>query len=320
MKRFASLAGGLLALLCLGFFVHALGEHWSGIRDIPLGAKAYGGMAAALALYCATYLTGAKSWQLILRSLGSQLDYRGSLGILTISQFAKYLPGNVGHHFGRVLLARRVGVGTDVAITSVGLDTVLAVSAAAFCAFGAIQLLPEIGTRYGFAVGRNVGIAMAASAIVIGIALAFPVPRDHLAGAVRRCRNLVARGNRTRSAVAWFQYLINFALGAAALGCISAVLATQALPGLPNLIGIYAVAWLIGFLVPGAPAGLGVREALLVLGLSPLLGQDVAAATTALFRVVTVAGDGIVFALGWATAQPHIRRAGAISAGSEKTK
>ena len=320
MKRFASLAGGLLALLCLGFFVHALGKHWSEIRDIPLDAGVYGGMAAALALYCATYLTGAKSWQLILRSLGSRLDYRRSLGILTISQFAKYLPGNVGHHFGRVLLARRVGVGTDVAITSVGLDTVLAVSAAAFCALGAMQLLPEIGARYGFAVGRNMAIAMALGAIVVGIALAFPVSRAHLAGAVRRCRNLVARGNRMRSATAWFQYLINFGLGAAALGCICAALATQGLPGLPSLVGIYAVAWLVGFLVPGAPAGLGVREALLVLGLSPLLGQDVATATTALFRVVTVAGDGIAFVLGWATAHPQIRRAGATSAGSERTK
>lgn len=320
MKRFASLAGGLLALLCLGFFVHALGEHWSGIRNIPLGAKAYGGMAAALALYSATYLTSAKSWQLLLHSLGSPLDYRRCLGILTISQFAKYLPGNVGHHFGRVLLARRVGVGMDVSVTSVGLDTVLAVSAAAFCALGAIQLLPEIGARYGFALGRNAAIAAIASAIVIGTALAFPVLRNHLAWAMRRCRNLVARGNRVRSAAAWFQYVINFALGAAALGCISAALVLQAPPGLSNLMGIYAVAWLIGFLVPGAPAGLGVRETLLVLGLSPLLGQDVAAATTALFRIVTVAGDGIVFALGWATAHSQIRRAGSINAGSERTK
>jgi len=277
-------------------------------------------MAAALVLYCATYLTGAKSWQLILRSLGNRLDYRGSLGILTISQFAKYLPGNVGHHFGRVLLARRAGIGADAAIISVGLDTVLAVSAAAFCAVGALQLLPEVFARYGLAAGRNVAIAAAVGIVVVGIALAFPVTRGHLAGAMRHCRNLVARGNRARSAVAWFQYLINFALGAAALGCIAAALAGQALPGLPALVGIYAVAWLIGFLVPGAPAGLGVREALLVLGLSPLLGQDVATATTALFRVVTVAGDGIAFALGWATAHPHIRRVGAIGAGSERTK
>jgi glycosyltransferase 2 family protein len=320
IKRFASLAGGLLAVVCLGFFAHAVGKHWQAIRDIPLDATVYGSMAGALVLYCATYVTGAKSWQLILHSLGSRIDYRESLCILTISQFAKYLPGNVGHHFGRVLLARRAGIGTDTAITSVGLDTVLAVSAAALCALGALQMLPEIFGRYGFAVGRNVAIVIATGAIIVGIALAFPAARGHLAGAMRHCRNLVAHGNRARSAKAWVLYLINFALGAAALGCISAALTTEALPGFANVIGIYAVAWLVGFLVPGAPAGLGVREALLVLGLSPLLGQDAATATTALLRVVTVAGDGIAFALGWATAHPHIRRIVTTSAGSERTK
>lgn len=320
MKRLASLAGGLLAALCLGFFVHALGKHWSGIRDVPLGPHVYGGMAAALALYCATYLTGAKSWQLILRSLSSRLGYRESLGILAISQFAKYLPGNVGHHFGRVLLARRAGIGTDIAITSVGLDTVLALSAGAFCALGAMQLWPDINARYGVAVGRNVAIAVVTAAVAAGVALAFPVPRGHLAKALRHCRNLVAGGNRVRSAMAWLQYLANFALGASALGCICAALSTEPLPGMSSLVGIYALAWLVGFLVPGAPAGLGVREALLVLGLSPLLGQDVATVSTALFRIVTIAGDGLVFALGWATAHPHIRHVDAVGAGSERTK
>lgn len=320
MKRFASLAGGLLALLCLGFFFHALTKQWSGIRDISLSPRVYGGMAAALALYSATYVTSAKSWQLILRSLNNWLDYHSALSILTISQFAKYLPGNVGHHFGRVLLARRVGIDTDVAITSVGLDTVLAMAAASFCALGAVQLLPEIGARYGFAIGRNLAMVLGAGALVVGLALAVPLMRGHLTGAMRRCRNLVAHGNRMRSALAWFQYLLNFALGAAALACISAALAPQVLPGLASLIGIYSVAWLIGFLVPGAPAGLGVREVLLVLGLSPSLGLEVATAVTALFRVVTVAGDGIAFALGWATASPRIRRLGTNSVGSQGTQ
>lgn len=320
MKRLASLAGSVLALLCLGFFVHTLAKHWSGLRDIAVGPQVYGGMAAALALYGATYLTGGKSWQLVLHSLGNQLDYRSSLGILTISQLAKYLPGNVGHHFGRVLLARRVGVDTDIAITSIGLDTMLAVSASVFCALGAAQFLPEISARYGIAVGRNLAVALVVGALAVSVALAFSVPRTHLTNATRRCRGLVARGNRLRSAMAWFQYLANFLLGATALGCISATLAPQALPAFSSLIGIYSIAWLIGFLIPGAPAGLGVREALLVLGLSPALGQDAATATTALFRVVTVAGDGMAFAIGYVTASPGIRRAGAIGVESERTK
>jgi hypothetical protein len=32
------------------------------------------------------------------------------------------------------------------------------------------------------------------------------------------------------------------------------------------LTGLFAVAWISGFIVPGAPAGLGIREAILVTG------------------------------------------------------
>lgn len=306
MRRAASLAGAVFAVFCLGFFLHALGKHWAAIGEIPWGPKLWLGMASALTLYGATFLTGARSWQLVLRSLSERIDYRQAVGILTISQFAKYLPGNVGHHFGRVLLARRIGLSADVGITSIGLDTVIAISSAAVCMIGALHLLPEISARYGSALVRNLVLGAVLIVCMALLALAFPISRRHLGNALRRCSKLGAAGNRARTAMAWFQYVVSFALGALALGSITAALGAG-FPPIVSLIGIYATAWLIGFLVPGAPAGLGVREALLVLGLSPLVGADAATAATALFRVVTVAGDGIAFALGWATASRDIR-------------
>lgn len=307
MRRVASLLGGLVALLCLGFFLRALVRHWSDIGEISLGTQAYAGMAIALALYLATYLTGAKSWQLVLRSLEAAPGYRRALGILAVSQFGKYLPGNVGHHFGRVLLARRVGLRDEIVVTSIGLEAVLAVVSASAFALGALHLLPDLGERYGVALARNVAIAFAVVAMALLLALAMPRLRGHLGRAVRRCSELVAARNRQRTAMALLQYAASFVLGAAALGAIGMGLGA-ALPPFFTLVGVYAVAWLAGFLLPGAPAGLGVREALLVLGLSPMLGQEAATAATALFRVVTVAGDGLMFGLGWALAGTELRR------------
>lgn len=307
MKRAATFVGAAVAVGCLGFFLHAVGRHWSALGDMCWGGALYSGMAAALVLYCATFLTAAGSWQLVLRTLGQRIDYRQAFGILTISQVAKYLPGNVGHHFGRVLLARRVGLPADVTITSIGLDTLLAVSSAAACAIGALHLLPEISARYGAALVRNLALAATLIVVVASLALAFPASRRHLGNGLRRCGELGATGNRGRSAMAWVQYLASFTLGALALGCIVVALGAR-FPAPAGLVGIYAVAWLVGFLMPGAPAGLGVREALLVLGLTPLADAGTATATTALFRVVTVTGDGIAFALGWATASNDIKR------------
>lgn len=51
------------------------------------------------------------------------------------------------------------------------------------------------------------------------------------------------------------------------------------------------LAWMAGYLVPGAPGGLGVREAVLLLGLAPTVGEPSALAAAASYRMVTVLSD-----------------------------
>lgn len=297
MKRLASIAGAVLALLCLGYFVVALRTHWEAIRAIATGPGALAGMAVALVLYAATYLAGAKSWQLVLRTMGHAIEYRASLSIIAVSQLAKYLPGNVGHHFGRVLLARRAGLPADVTLTSVFLDTLLALGAAVACAFGAWHLWPAIAALHGDALARNLAIAACAGIVLVALGFALRATRRHAHALLQRAAALFRSGHRGASLMAWVSYLCSFALGAGALAAIAGGL-HAATPPMLEVLAVYAIAWLVGFLVPGAPAGLGVREAILIFGLSPLLGRDVATATTALMRVVTVAGDGLVFLLG----------------------
>ena len=85
------------------------------------------------------------------------------------------------------------------------------------------------------------------------------------------------------------------------LGLCAALLARAffgAAAPFPRLAGVFAAAWVAGFVTPGAPAGLGVREAVLAGGLRPIYGPEVALALPLLFRMVTVTGDGVAFALG----------------------
>ena len=54
---------------------------------------------------------------------------------------------------------------------------------------------------------------------------------------------------------------------------------------------------MIGFLTPGAPSGIGIREALLVYFLGPELGAAQAIVIAALFRVATISGDLLFWAV-----------------------
>jgi hypothetical protein len=68
--------------------------------------------------------------------------------------------------------------------------------------------------------------------------------------------------------------------------------------------GALALAWLAGFATPGAPAGVGVREAILILALTGSLGDEASTLVALAFRLVTTGGDVLLFALGAALPLP----------------
>ena len=68
-------------------------------------------------------------------------------------------------------------------------------------------------------------------------------------------------------------------------------------PPLTVIIAANAVAWVAGFVTPGAPGGIGVREFVLVMLLKPYGLAEVAVTVAAQMRLVTVAGDFIFYLL-----------------------
>ena len=62
----------------------------------------------------------------------------------------------------------------------------------------------------------------------------------------------------------------------------------NSLSSLLYIIGLYALAYSVGFLVPFAPAGIGIRETVLVIGTSALLQEDNALILASLNRVIYI--------------------------------
>src|SRR5213593_1927323 len=103
-------AFGLLMLLAsLAFFLPYLYANAGHLRDIEWSPRAIGGFGLAV-LLCATVLAiGSVNWFALLRVSGVPVGMLNSSVIFFTAQFAKYLPGNVAHHVGRVALARAYG-------------------------------------------------------------------------------------------------------------------------------------------------------------------------------------------------------------------
>jgi uncharacterized membrane protein YbhN (UPF0104 family) len=292
MKRALYWLGGLLSLLCAWYFVRSLGRHWDAVASIPWGRRpVLVASALALVLYVSTYAVAAGVWQRCLAALGTQFDYRRAAIVLAISQFGKYLPGNVGHHVGRLALARGAGIPLDAAVASILLETMLEVQAGVACSLPAVELLLRVARDRLPSHGAQAD-ALLSLAACAGLVLAGGLGWFWFRGLETRPLRLATSGRSL--VVAWAGLCGSFALGGTALYVLCTALSTTTGSWM-DVAGVYAAAWLLGFLVPGSPAGLGIRELVLLLGLSPMYGTSSATMAAALLRLVTVAGDGLVF-------------------------
>lgn len=275
------LVGTALLVLSLVYVGATIVRNWSFVESARVSNGAW--LLACIAAYGVSHLSTGLSWPLAIRQLGIDISLRDGLKIGLVAQIGKYLPGNVAHYAGRGALATQIGI----SLKSSGIST-------------AIEL----------------GSAISAVILVAGIGLLFDprplawLPRVSLSGIAILAAVLIGLVGT------WLWLFRRGARGALLAGpvlCLSASFLlsslslyalTQALgfPGLtvPVALGAFTLAWGAGFVVPGAPAGLGVREAVLLTMLSPTLGTGPAVVITLLHRLITAIVDAVAATIGYA--------------------
>jgi glycosyltransferase 2 family protein len=279
IMRMAALLLVAAALAYLGFAIDA---HWRQLSSFDWSQVSLGMLAISSVAYGISLVTTALAWPAILRSLGEYLRMREALAIGLTAQIGKYVPGNVAHYMSRAALARRAHVTFRQSGASTILEFTSAVLAALIVAAVALSL-STTGIRVTWEKLAMTGAA--ASALVVATSLAV---------------NWLSQARLPLSAwirpVLWL--IASFILAGFSIHIILVKLgAAHEISPLVS-IGLYAIAWTAGFVIPGAPAGLGVREAVLVGSLAGLVGAPSALVAAALHRLLTAGTDGIVSLVG----------------------
>lgn len=315
MKRWLHLLGVAIAVAALAYFtVHAYrslqGQDLSGLLQPKVMLA-----GALLTAFCTLLVPlTAVAWSWLLHGLGQPAPFATTGAVLATTQIGKYLPGNVAHHLGRVVIARAHGLDTSKTLVSMGYEILLVVVACAHV--GALTLLwspPAVFADWPLAQYRG--------PLVIGIsagALALMLAAPRLAGLITRLRSgspepagllsHVHPGWRT-SFCCYLAYVLNFALVGIGLWAVANALSPDPVSAasLVLLIGAFASSWIMGFLAPGAPAGLGIREAVLLLWLGNAFGATISVALIVMLRIATTLGDLVNFAWG-SMALARVRR------------
>ncbi len=275
---------GVLVLAALASCAVAVGSQGGKIRD-ALGQLSAGRLVLAACAVLVASVATMLSWRCILADLGSPLRLRPAARVFFVSQLGKYLPGSVWPVLAQVELGRdlRVPPGRSAVVAvitlAIGVTTGLLVAAAT------LPLAEPHALR-----------AYAWAFLVVPLLLVLLHPRvlnpllSRLFRLARRTPptdRLTAAGIATAAGwalVAWLAYGLQLAVLVQDLKATPSSLVLLA-------VGAFSLAWTVGFLVVVAPAGAGVREAVLVLTLSPVLPAAAALLVALVSRVLLTFAD-----------------------------
>lgn len=298
--KYLRLIGYALLVGSVVYFGIALWRHAGTMPTIAWNTATASGVVAVILLHMAQLLSTGFAWHLWLRAIGEPSQPWLAIVLTAFSQFAKYVPGSVAHHIARVAVAQRYHISVAGVVVSIGLEM-----GGALMVAGLIAL----------AIGSGVGLPQLAETIrpgtasllaVILLALGLPCVGIWLLG--RHRPKWVGRWLRLDhlrypppgTIIGCFLF---YALNMALCGLILSLLGIQIF-GASELhllfnIGLFSLAWIAGVVVLAAPGGLGIREAILLAGLTPLYGAGAALGITITYRVLGTIGDGLGFLFGY---------------------
>lgn len=222
-------------------------------------------------------------WALMVRALGSEVGFLASITLSYRTQFAKYLPGNVFHHIGRVVLAKQLEIKAAIAGTATIMESIALVLVAGL-----------IGLSFLFTQGYGIPavVVVATGAIVLVIVLIYPQLRRKLG--ITEALNV--------EHLHWglfgsLSYVFVFFLQAGMFILFAGVLAEPLQMSFVRIVEMVSVTWAAGFIVIGAPGGVGVREAAYSLfSISPEMNVNLLFVASWM-RISSVLGDLFCFGL-----------------------
>lgn len=271
-----------LTVLVTWFIVERLGPGLSELADAEgLGPPRWGWLAASCLVLAGGYAASGWIWGRMVRDLGGpRLSAGRAVRIYLVANLGRYVPGKLWQIAGLALLARRAGVSPAVATAAAVVGQAVGLAAATL--IGALSVLRSdagVSASLVWSVLGGATIVVAALAIP---ALFRPLVRLWLRVAARRSPDDATVG--TLEGLRWLTlYTLNWAAYALAFWLLVRGLSLQ---GDLFVVGpAFAAAYVFGYAALFAPAGLGVREASLIVLLAPTLGPAGAALAATAGRV-----------------------------------
>jgi uncharacterized membrane protein YbhN (UPF0104 family) len=277
-----------VAVLAVGV---ALWRNWSAVRA-DLAQLGWADLLASGAAGLVAVVCTGLAWRVVLAGLGHPVALRPAMALYSAGQLGKYVPGAVWVVAIQAELGRRLRIPRAGMVLSYLVAVLVAVVTG-----GLVGLLALTGSGRADVWGLALGLA--GVAVVLGVAVARPAAvnagiRWVAARLGRELPQVALPGRALATAGAWAT------AGWLGFG-LHAWLLARPLGAGPELVapvtGAFALAFVAGLLLVPLPAGVGVREAVLVAMLAGSIGAAGALTVGLVSRLVLVVVDVVLAAV-----------------------
>lgn len=283
LKRWLRPVMNLVAVVFVVLAAYDVVRRWDETKvEISVGAT----LVSCLPLLLSCVVQGVAWILLVERMAGRRVPKLPALSVYLASQLARYTPGKVGLPIVRMDGAPRLGLKRGVVGASVFIEALSWIATGGILGFTLLFLgRPKEGL--GGLVGQLSAPFLALS--LLGGVVLLAVDRARYPAFLRKLLAPEGEGPLVPLRLPLVQFVY---WGLAAL---HGYWLTLALGGEPQaalpVMGFYVIAPVAGFVVLAAPAGLGVREAMLLAGLGPLIGSAAALGAAAISRAVSLVAE-----------------------------
>jgi Predicted integral membrane protein len=228
-----------------------------------------------------------------------KIPFRDFSWIINKSNLMKYIPGNVFQYVGRNELAIRYKLShVDVAFCTM-FDIALNIASVFFLSIIFYsQGIEKWFNKYGISSFYIIFIIIA----VIGVAIliVFLKKKERVKNFYKKTQVFFKKQSITKiiRCIAYYMFL-GIIVSLLYVLILHFIVGTAITPdNFFAIMGAYQLSWLLGFIVPGAPGGIGIREAAITLLLTGIISVNDALLAAVIYRLVNIIGDlfGILIA------------------------
>ncbi|MEH2405357.1 lysylphosphatidylglycerol synthase domain-containing protein [Nostoc sp.] len=285
----------------LFFLGKALKDNWIEVTAIRIDGVGWAIMAIATGVTLLAHTWAGWIWTWILQELNQPISSPQFIQVYLKTNIAKYLPGNIWHHYGRIMAAKNANISAGAATLSVLLEPLLMLAAA---------LIIIVLCSSQFAAANTTLVLQILQLLSLTVVLCAIHPW-FLNPVIRFLYRLKAKKSAVTTEVTVPFSLKSYPLrpllgelgfmGLRGTGFILTMFALDSLNvnQIPLLLGAFSCAWLLGFIIPGAPGGLGVFEATAYELLRHHFPAALVFSAIALYRLISILAETAGAALAW---------------------